>query len=169
VAHACNLATWRLGSLNGLRAAKMANQNEGAVEVPRNFRLLDELEKGQKGSTDGSVSWGLAKDDDIMMVNWNGMIIGPARSPYEGRIYQLILECGEDYPRKPPSVRFTSRINMNGVDSTGQVTSRAAAETLAIGKWKRDYTMSTILQDIRRTMTLKENCKLPQPPEGSSY
>lgn len=61
----------------------------GAV-LPRSFRLLEELEKGEKGMSsyvahanpgtglgDGSCSYGLADGDDIMMTNWNGTILGP--------------------------------------------------------------------------------------------
>lgn len=50
-----------------------------------------------------------------------GFII-QSQSVHEGRIYQLKLFCDKDYPEKPPSVRFHSRINMTCVNhETGVV------------------------------------------------
>ncbi|ELU11402.1 hypothetical protein CAPTEDRAFT_18565 [Capitella teleta] len=118
------------------------------------------------GSGDGSVSWGLENEDDMDLRVWTGTIIGPPRTTYEGRIYNLRIECGDDYPQRPPNVWFITRINMKGIDHMGKVCSR---DVPILCKWQNSYTMATLLRDLRRSMTLKENLKLPQPPEGSTY
>ncbi|KAG0338208.1 E2 ubiquitin-conjugating protein mms2, partial [Podila humilis] len=86
--------------------------------VPRNFRLLDELDKGEKGIGDGSCSYGLVDSDDNTLSNWNGTILGPGHSVHENRIYSLKIHCGKNYPNVPPTVSFLSRINLPFVDQT---------------------------------------------------
>lgn len=69
------------------------------AKVPRNFRLLEELEKGEKGLGAGkdlshltagmhllthaeACSYGLENGDDLLMSDWNGTILGPPHVRY---------------------------------------------------------------------------------------
>lgn len=48
-----------------------------ASAVPRNFKLLEELEHSEKGHTDMNVSFGLSDPEDIFLTNWNCTVLGP--------------------------------------------------------------------------------------------
>ncbi|MCJ1425300.1 E2 ubiquitin-conjugating protein mms2 [Sticta canariensis] len=141
-----------------------------AAKVPRNFRLLEELEKGEKGLGAGMLvasanlwshkvilrleacSYGLSDGDDLLMSNWNGTILGPPHSAHENRIYSLNIHCGDNYPDAPPTVLFVSKINLPCVD---QRTGRVDPSRLpCLLQWKRENTMETILIELRSTRSL---------------
>jgi len=136
-----------------------------SVTVPRNFRLLEELEAGEKGLGDGSISYGLVSQDDMMMYDWQGSIVGPAQTRFQGQFYSLRLRCGERYPDEPPTVRFMTKINLKCVGPKGEVD----IPLLRPGQWKRDMKIETVLKVLQQEMLAPQNRGLPQPPEGSSY
>jgi ubiquitin-conjugating enzyme E2 variant len=143
--------------------------------VPRNFRLLEELEKGEKGIGDGTCSYGLDDGSDVseyqgrenpmsnclgdfeidnsfprttVMSNWNGTIIGPGHSVHQNRIYSLKIHCGESYPDSPPTIWFLTRINLPCVN---QQNGKVEPNLLAVlTHWKRQYTLETVLIELRK-------------------
>eukprot|EP00897_Mesotaenium_endlicherianum_P003220 jgi/Mesen1/2926/ME000175S02083 len=141
--------------------------SSASVVVPRNFRLLDELDRGEKGIGDGSVSYGMDDGEDVFMRSWTGTIIGPNNTVHEGRIYTVKLYCDKDYPDRPPTVRFHSRINLTCISQDSGVVEPRHFPMLA--QWKREYTMENILTELRREMGSSSNRKLQQPPEGTTY
>ncbi|KAG6522676.1 hypothetical protein ZIOFF_019823 [Zingiber officinale] len=154
-------------SATSVNIASSCPGNRHHLAIPRNFRLLEELECGEKGVGDGTVSYGMDDGDDIYMRSWTGTIIGPLNSVHEGRIYQLKLFCDKDYPDKPPSVHFHSQINMACVNNeTGVV---EAKEFDMLSNWQREYTMEDILTQLKKEMATPHNRKLIQPPEGTYF
>lgn len=136
------------------------------VEVPRNFRLLEELEHGEKAQGASMVSYGLRDGDDLLLRFWNGTIIGPPGTAFENRIISCELYCDENYPKTPPQVRFQSKVNMSCVGPNGVVD---RSRFPLFQAWSPKNTIEVVLNELRREMASPANRKLPQPPEGSTY
>ncbi|KDD74486.1 hypothetical protein H632_c1280p1 [Helicosporidium sp. ATCC 50920] len=100
------------------------------------------------------------------MRHWTGTIIGPPNTVHDGRIYTLKIYCDENYPNKPPQVRFETRVAMNGVSDTGVVDLQRFP---LLASWNREDTMEKVLVVLRREMASPANRKLPQPQEGTIY
>ena len=124
--------------------------------VPRTFRLLAESEK----EGNGLVTYGLKNPNDNTFTLWNGSILLD-----DGRFYELQLECDQNYPQKPPKVKFINKINIPFVDQQGFV---KPGSLNILRNWNRDCTLESYLMEIRNE--IKNNIsKYKQPPEGSKY
>jgi ubiquitin-conjugating enzyme E2 variant len=99
------------------------------------------------------------------MSDWHGTILGPAHTVHENRIYSLKIHCGPKYPDEAPQVRFHSKINLPCV----QASSGKVEKLPCLSQWKRQYTIETVLAEIRKEMALPANKKLAQPAEGTTF
>jgi ubiquitin-conjugating enzyme E2 variant len=136
---------------------------------------------------------GLVTADDIFLSDWNASILGPPgvscplrlflfRQPrylidhhsfsfivqtmFDGRLFELRITCGPNYPLEPPKVRFVSRINLSSVNQTTGVVEN---DLPALANWNRNMNIESILVNIKNSMMAPQNRRLPQPPEGSHF
>ena len=133
--------------------------------VLRRFRLIKEYEDAIKGISCNSkytISYGLADPEDRSLSKWNGTIIGPNGTWYAGKLYNLSITTGPNYPNEAPIVQFITMINLPSVDRYGSMKSNDLLKN-----WSSDNTIDFVLKFIVDEM--ERNKKLSQPREGSTY
>ncbi|KAK2810026.1 hypothetical protein Q5P01_000445 [Channa striata] len=52
---------------------------------------------------------------------WKILMEGPPDTPYEKGVFELFCQFGPDYPEKPPTVRFVTRIYHCNINSVGRI------------------------------------------------
>lgn len=86
------------------------------------------------------------KGDD--MFRWDGMIMGPADSPYSGGVFQLAILFPVDYPFKAPTVSFTTKIYHPNVNAAGLI-----CLDILKTSWSPALTISKVLLSICSLLT----------------
>jgi len=75
--------------------------------------------------------------------NWQGKLLGPEDSPYEGGIFYLDIHFPKDYPFKPPKINFTTRIYHPNINANGGICLDILKE-----QWSPALTISKVLLSI---------------------
>ena len=137
----------------------------GCDSVLRRFRLMEELEAGEKNKGDPNLSYGLKDPDDRSLTYWSGCIIGPMNTNFDNRFYGFEIVCGDNYPKSPPIIKFIQKINLPFVKQNDG--------TINAGQWSvlKNWTEKTKLQDVLQSLKqeMVKNGKLSQPAEGAEY
>jgi ubiquitin-conjugating enzyme E2 D/E len=82
------------------------------------------------------------------MYRWEGVIIGPADSPYAGGVFRLRILFPVDYPFKCPTVTFTTKIYHPNINSAGII-----CLDILKDKWSPALTISKVLLSICSMLT----------------
>jgi len=82
------------------------------------------------------------------MFRWEGVIMGPADSPYAGGVFKLNIQFPVDYPFKPPHLQFTTKIYHPNINAAGLI-----CLDILKGQWSPALTISKVLLSITSLLT----------------
>jgi len=80
---------------------------------------------------------------DGNLFEWKAVILGPIATPYEGGIFHLDISIPSNYPFKPPSVIFKTKIYHPNINSAGSI-----CLDILKTQWSPALTISKILLSI---------------------
>ena len=75
----------------------------------------------------------------------NAVIIGPADTPFEDGTFRLVMHFEEQYPNKPPGVKFISQMFHPNVYGTGEL-----CLDILQNRWSPTYDVAAILTSVQR-------------------
>ena len=82
------------------------------------------------------------------LFRWEGIIMGPADSPYSGGVFKLKINFPVDYPFKPPHVQFTTKIYHPNINTAGLI-----CLDILKNQWSPALTVSKVLLSITSLLT----------------
>jgi ubiquitin-conjugating enzyme E2 D/E len=85
---------------------------------------------------------------DTNLYEWEGIILGPPDSPFQGGVFRLAIQFPADYPFKPPVVRFKTRIYHPNINATGLI-----CLDILKGNWSPVLTIGKVLLSISSLLT----------------
>ncbi|KAL7753507.1 SUMO conjugating enzyme Hus5 [Sorochytrium milnesiophthora] len=90
-----------------------------------------------------------AADGTLNMMLWEAGIPGKKETPWEGGLYKVVLAFPDDYPSKPPKVKFTPPLFHPNVYPSGTVCLSILNEDEG---WKPSITVKQILLGVQELL-----------------
>jgi len=110
------------------------------MSTPSRRRLMRDFKRLQNDPPAG-IS-GAPCPDNVM--SWNAVIFGPAETPFEDGTFKLALEFSNEYPNKPPQVRFVTKMFHPNVYANGEL-----CLDILQNRWSPTYDVAAILTSIQ--------------------
>ena len=104
------------------------------------MRITREITAIEKEPVD-NVSVSINKDD---IMNWTAIIIGPNDTPYEGGLFKINIYFTDEYPIKPPILKFKTPIYHPNINPT----SGAICIDILKNNWSPALTIQKVLLSV---------------------
>jgi ubiquitin-conjugating enzyme E2 A len=114
------------------------------MSTPCKRRLLRDFKKMKNDPPQGISAAPL--NDNIMV--WNAVIFGPDDTPWEGGTFKLTITFTEEYPNKPPKVKFITKMFHPNIYNDGQI-----CLDILQNQWSPIYDVAAILTSIQSLLT----------------
>ncbi len=105
------------------------------------MRLINDLKRFDK-KDDISNIYARPKSDNLLI--WEAVIFGADETIWEGGCFNLILEFNEEYPTKPPNVKFITTIFHPNVYSDGRI-----CLDILNNQWSPIFDVHIVLESIQ--------------------
>mmetsp|Transcript_12645 Transcript_12645/g.15300 ORF Transcript_12645/g.15300 Transcript_12645/m.15300 type:complete len:152 (+) Transcript_12645:379-834(+) len=122
-------------------------------------RLAKEAADLAKQANEGDLDWGSAEPDEENLFKWTACIAGPDNSPYSGGLFNIELNFPNNYPFKPPTVKFLTKVYHPSVkQDTGEI-----CDDIVKSSWAPTLNIRWILAVLRQIL---ENPESDSPLEA---
>ena len=122
-------------------------------------RIMKELKELQELSEQSSAETVQANIIDDNLYHWSGTIFGPKDTCYEDGIFHIDIQIPEDYPFKPPKMKFETKIWHPNISSqTG-----AICLDILKNEWTPALTIRTALVSLQALLSAPE----PDDPQDA--
>lgn len=110
-----------------------------------NKRLLNEVSIMKGPQAPHNCSAGPIEDK---LTEWTGQIIGPTGSPYEGGIFHLTIKYPQQYPFRPPEIKFNTQVYHPNINRHGSI-----CLDILKDQWSPALTIDKVLLSICSLLT----------------
>ncbi|GAB5358070.1 hypothetical protein AAMO2058_000427300 [Amorphochlora amoebiformis] len=114
------------------------------MSTPARRRLMRDLKRFKMESPKGVLAYPSIES----ALNWHAIIFGPDDTPWEGGVFRLVIHFTEEYPNKPPEIKFISKMFHPNIYEDGKI-----CLDILQNQWSPMMNVTAVLRSIQSLLT----------------